>query len=36
LLEAAGIAGNRRAETLDIADFDRLAHAHLERLSPAS
>lgn len=36
LLEAAGIAGNRRAETLDIADFDRLAHAHLQRQSSAA
>lgn len=29
LLEAAGIDGARRAETLDIADFDRLARCHL-------
>jgi 16S rRNA (adenine1518-N6/adenine1519-N6)-dimethyltransferase len=27
LLDAAGIAGDRRAETLDIAEFDRLARA---------
>jgi 16S rRNA (adenine1518-N6/adenine1519-N6)-dimethyltransferase len=27
LLEAAGIAGDRRAETLDIPEFDRLARA---------
>lgn len=29
LLEQAGIVGSRRAETLEIAEFDRLAHCHL-------
>lgn len=31
LLDAAGIEGSRRAETLDIAEFDRLARALLAR-----
>jgi 16S rRNA (adenine1518-N6/adenine1519-N6)-dimethyltransferase len=31
LLEAAGIAGERRAETLSVAEFDRLARRLLER-----
>ena len=31
LLEAAGIAGERRAETLSVAEFDRLARALLAR-----
>ncbi len=31
LLEAAGIAGDRRAETLTVAEFDRLARALLAR-----
>ncbi|MBM9403343.1 16S rRNA (adenine(1518)-N(6)/adenine(1519)-N(6))-dimethyltransferase RsmA [Gluconacetobacter azotocaptans] len=32
LLAAAGISGERRAETLDIAEFDRLARCHLARI----
>ncbi|WP_439599217.1 16S rRNA (adenine(1518)-N(6)/adenine(1519)-N(6))-dimethyltransferase RsmA [Falsiroseomonas sp.] len=35
LLETAGIAGERRAETLTIAEFDRLARALLARESAA-
>lgn len=31
LLEAAGIAGDRRAETLSVAEFERLATLHLAR-----
>jgi 16S rRNA (adenine1518-N6/adenine1519-N6)-dimethyltransferase len=31
LLGAAGIAGDRRAETLEVAEFDRLARALLAR-----
>jgi 16S rRNA (adenine1518-N6/adenine1519-N6)-dimethyltransferase len=35
LLETAGIDGQRRAETLTIAEFDRLARALLAREAPA-
>jgi 16S rRNA (adenine1518-N6/adenine1519-N6)-dimethyltransferase len=31
LLAAAGIAGERRAETLSVTEFDRLARLLLER-----
>jgi 16S rRNA (adenine1518-N6/adenine1519-N6)-dimethyltransferase len=35
LLAAAGIEGTRRAETLSVAEFDRLARALLRRAPPA-
>ena len=35
LLAAAGIAGERRAETLSVAEFDRLARCLLSRETPA-